>query len=174
MCWVSGPCWLGCLRGWGLRTSLLRLTHFGAVSGGRPGEALRVSWSANSPSSPRLLVAKARAVRSAHRDCYLLLPPPAKQTRWGLSTLQEGISSRASRPLPVDLQLVGHGGGGFPPSAFPEEIWNVRSTRQARLCGPLTSHQKKREGRARSRTGHFQKASFSLRPTAWALGWGGP
>lgn len=52
MCWVSGPCWLGCLRGWGLRTSLLRLTHFGAVSGGRPGEALRVSWSANSPCSP--------------------------------------------------------------------------------------------------------------------------
>lgn len=118
MCWVSGPCWLGCLRGWGLRTSLLRLTHFGAVSGGRPGEALRVSWSANSPSSPRLLVAKARAVRSAHRDCYLLLPPPAKQTRWGLSTLQEGISSRASRPLPVDLQLVGHE-GGVPSLCFP-------------------------------------------------------
>lgn len=107
--------WLGCLRGWGLRTSLLRLTHFGAVSGGRPGEALRVSWSANSPSSPRLLVAEARAVRSAHRDCHLLLPPPAKQTRWGLSTLQEGISSRASWPLPVDLQLVGHEGVSFPP-----------------------------------------------------------
>lgn len=45
-------------------------------------------------------------------------------------------SSRAFWPLPVDLQLVGLK-GGLSPATFPEDIWNVRSTKLSQTLQAL-------------------------------------